>query len=87
MDSTNSFEKRLSKKEARQLVYDKLADALVEFKPLIKKKSFDLKIQKATKLFATDISKATKKNKAKKTNKNNSEVKSKQKELVTEQLN
>ena len=82
MDSTNSFDKRLSKKEARQIVYDKLADALVEFKPLIKKKSFDLKIQKATKLFATDIAKATKRNGAKKTKKNNAEVESK--EVTTE---
>lgn len=82
MDSTNSFDKRLSKKEARQIVYDKLADALVEFKPLIKKKSFDLKIQKATKLFATDIAKATKRNGAKKPKKNNTEVESK--ELTTE---
>lgn len=85
MDSTNSFEKKLSKKEARQIVYDKLADALVEFKPLIKKKSFDLKIKKASKLFATDIAKATKKNGAKKTDKNNSELKSN--ELITEQFN
>ena len=85
MDSTNSFEKKLSKKEARQIVYDKLADALVEFKPLIKKKSFEVKIKKATKLFATDIAKASKKNGAKKTHKSKAEVKPE--EVVTEQFN
>ena len=54
-----------SKKEIRQLLYNKLADALVEFKPLIKRKKFDNKINKATKLFAEDIIKASRKSRIK----------------------
>ena len=54
-----------SKKEIRQFVYNKLADALVEFKPLIKRKKFKNKISKATKLFADDIIKASRKGRVK----------------------
>lgn len=51
-----------SKKAARQLIYNKLSDALVEFKSLLKKKKFDSKMLKATNLFAVDIAKAARKN-------------------------
>lgn len=55
--------KKISKKEARQQVYDKLALALAEFKTGIKDKKFESNLQKASKLFADDIAKAA--NKAK----------------------
>jgi hypothetical protein len=66
MDNTvTTIAEKVSKKEIRQLVYNKLADALVEFKPLIKRKKFDNKISKATKLFAEDIIKASRKGRIK----------------------
>jgi len=54
-----------SKKEIRQLVYNRLAQALSEFQPLIKRKKFSKKINKATKLFADDIIKASLKSRVK----------------------
>ena len=65
-----------SKKEIRQLVHNKLAEALVEFQPLIKRKKFNNKISKATKLFADDIIKASRKGRIK--NKKNSEPEAEQ---------
>jgi hypothetical protein len=62
MSQKNST-KKLSKKEARQQVYDKLALALAEFKTAIKDKKFENNLLKASKLFADDIAKAA--NKAK----------------------
>lgn len=53
--------KKISKKEARQQVYDKLALALVEYKSAIKDKKFESNLQKASKLFADDITKAANK--------------------------
>lgn len=51
--------KKLSKKEARQLVYDKLSAALIEFKSKIgKAKKFESNLKKASKLFADDVAKA-----------------------------
>jgi hypothetical protein len=45
---------KLSKKEARKLVYEKLSNALAEYKSSVKEK----KLKKASKLFAADIAKA-----------------------------
>lgn len=59
--------KKISKKVARQLVYDKLDLALTEFKAAIKDKKFKTNLRKASKLFADDIAKAA--NKAKDKNK------------------
>ncbi|MEI9912094.1 MAG: hypothetical protein WDO71_22045 [Bacteroidota bacterium] len=61
--SRKESSKKISKKEARQQVYDKLALALAEFKTAIKDKKFESNLQKASKLFADDIAKAA--NKAK----------------------
>jgi hypothetical protein len=59
MNKTQSTAKKISKKEAQVLVYNKLADALAEFKKDVKPKKFETKLKKASKLFATDIAKAT----------------------------
>jgi len=70
MSNKESNSKKLSKKETRQLVYDRLVVALAEFKTGIKDKKFESNLQKTSKLFADDIVKAagkTKKEKAKKT--------------------
>lgn len=53
--------KKLSKKEARRQVYEKLVSALAEFKMGIKDKKFETNLQKASKLFAEDIAKAANK--------------------------
>ena len=65
MDNTNVFSHETSKKEARKIVYNKLVDALGEFRPFLKKKKFDNKMLTATKLFADDIVKSTRKSRAK----------------------
>ena len=63
------------KKEVRQIIYNKLSDALGEFKPLIKRKKFDDKMLMATKLFADDIIKSNRKTRLKAKKKNKKEVK------------
>lgn len=65
MINPESAVKRLSKKEARQIVYEKLAAALAEFKTGIKDKKFESNLQKASKLFADDMVKAAGKTKDK----------------------
>ena len=50
--------KRVTKKEARQVVYEKIAGALAEFKGQLSEKKFDRKVKKASKLFAVDIAQA-----------------------------
>jgi hypothetical protein len=56
---------KMSKKEARAIVYNKLTDALAEFKLVLKKKKFENNLLKATKLFGDDIAKSSINNKAK----------------------
>lgn len=53
--------KKLSKKNARQAVYNRLVVALAEFKTGIKDKKFESNLQKASKLFADELIKAEKK--------------------------
>lgn len=53
--------KKISKKEARKMVYDKLAGALAEYKDVVKEKRFTTNLKKASKLFAADIAKASNK--------------------------
>jgi hypothetical protein len=55
---TGSTSAKLSKKEARKLVYEKLSNALAEYKASVKKKKFDSHLKRASKLFAADIAKA-----------------------------
>lgn len=65
MNNTLNLSPETSKKELRQIVYHKLAEALGELKPFIKKKKFDDKMLTATKLFADDIVKSHRKNRLK----------------------
>jgi hypothetical protein len=58
---TGTTPSKLSKKEARKLVYEKLAVALSEYKSSVKEK----KLKKASKLFAADIAKAVARQKQK----------------------
>lgn len=62
---TASTSAKLSKKEARKLVYEKLSDALSEYKASVKRKKFDSHLKRASKLFAADIAKAIAKQKQK----------------------
>jgi hypothetical protein len=63
-------EKKVSKKELRKVVYQKLEGALSEFKDGLNKKKFESRLKKASKLFAVDIAKATRRS-SKETNKKN----------------
>jgi|GEM_PF-3282763 len=56
--TTPKLTKKLSKKQARELVFNKLAGALEEYKEKIKEKKFRANLKKASKLFAADIAKA-----------------------------
>ena len=58
---TGTTPSKLSKKEARKIVYEKLATALGEYKSSVKEK----KLKKASKLFAADIAKAVARQKQK----------------------
>jgi hypothetical protein len=50
--------KKLSKKEARKIVYEKFAVALADYRAGVKEKKFASNLKKASKLFAADIAKA-----------------------------
>ena len=58
---TAKIPSKLSKKEARKIVYEKLANALAEYKAGVKEK----KLKKASKWFAADIAKAVARQKQK----------------------
>ncbi len=49
--------KKVTKKEARKIVYEKLAGALAEYQNGSNKKKFENKLKKASKLFATELRK------------------------------
>jgi len=53
--------KKVSKKETRKLIYNKLAGALAEYKDVVKEKRFSTNLKKASKLFAADIVRASNK--------------------------
>jgi hypothetical protein len=57
------LENKVTKKEARKVVYEKLAGALAEFKGTVSEKKFRNKLKKASKLFAVDIAKASRSSK------------------------
>ena len=59
-DSRINGTEKISKKEARKVVYEKLASALAEYKGGLSEKKFRNKLKKATRLFAEDIAKASK---------------------------
>ena len=52
---------KISKKDARRIIYEKLAGALAEYKSNLKEKRFDANLKKASNLFAGDLVKAMKK--------------------------
>lgn len=52
--------KKVTKKELRKQVYEKLAGALAEYKNGLNEKKFDSKLKKVSKVFALDIAKAVK---------------------------
>jgi len=56
--SQKTSEKKLSKKEARRLVSEKIAIALADYRSNVKEKKFASNLKKASKLFAADIAKA-----------------------------
>ena len=66
--------KKISKKDARKLIYNKLAMALAEYKDLVKEKRFTSNLKKISKLFADDIVKSSKKMNGKIRNKHNNTV-------------
>lgn len=57
-DTKKISRKKLSKKEARKIISQKIATALEEYRSTVKEKKFDNNIKKASKLFAADIAKA-----------------------------
>ncbi|MEO5948713.1 MAG: hypothetical protein ABIP79_17995 [Chitinophagaceae bacterium] len=57
---------KLSKKEARKLIYSKLSAVLTEFKTGKSEKKFNSKLKKASKLFVVDILKSSAQMKKKK---------------------
>jgi hypothetical protein len=58
-------EKKVTKKELRKVVYQKLEGALSEFKDKVNKKKFESRLKKASRLFAVDIAKATRRKETK----------------------
>jgi hypothetical protein len=52
------IEKKLTKKQVKKEVFEKLSGALAEYKNKLDKKKFETKLKKASKLFAVDIAKA-----------------------------
>jgi len=57
-ENTVKPSKKLSKKQARKIVYEKFAVALADFRSGVKEKKFASNLKKASKLFAADIAKA-----------------------------
>ncbi len=56
---------KMTKKIARQLVYDKLAVALSDLKPETKNKKFENRLRETSKVFAAYVIKSTDKDKMK----------------------
>ena len=67
------------KKKIRRQVYEKIAAALEEYKSSFKEKRFEANVKKASRLFANDLAKTTRKNKIK-SKKNQAKAK---KEMLT----
>jgi hypothetical protein len=59
MEKNKGVAPDLTKKQARQLVYNKLAEALSEYKKDVKKKKFKAALKKTSKMLAADIARAT----------------------------
>ena len=57
MSKKTSSPEKISKKQTRETVYNKLAVALAEYKNSMKEKKFLTNLKKASKLFADEINK------------------------------
>jgi len=57
-ENTVKPSKKLSKKQARKIVYEKFAVALADYRSGVKEKKFASNLKKASKLFAADIARA-----------------------------
>jgi hypothetical protein len=64
-ETTEKTSPKLSKKDARKIVYERFSNALAEYRANVKEKKFDSNLRKASKLFAADIAKAVAKQKQK----------------------
>ena len=64
-ETKETISKKLSKKQARKIAYEKLSAAFAEYKTGIKEKRFTSQLKKASKLFAADIAKAVARQKQK----------------------
>jgi len=53
--------KKITRKEARKAVFEKMSGALDEYKSKLDKKKFESNLKKASKIFAADLVKAFKK--------------------------
>ena len=62
--------KKITRKEARKAVFEKLSGAMAEYKSKLDKNKFESNLKKASKLFAADLVKAFKKDR-----KNNRKIK------------
>ena len=67
--------KKISKKDARKLIFNKLSMALAEYKDLLKEKRFTSNLKKTSKLFAADIARASEKLNGKLKKKQKKEIK------------
>ena len=64
MEETKTIaEKKPSKKQTQKEVFQKLSGALADYRPNLNGKKFEIKLKKASKLFAADIAKAVAKQK------------------------
>jgi hypothetical protein len=61
MSKKVSSSTKISKKQTREMIFEKLAAALAEYKNTMKEKKFVSNLKKASKLFADDINKKSKK--------------------------
>ena len=52
--------KKLSRKETRKIIFNKLSTALAEYKTELKEKKFDRNLKKFSKILASDLAKSSK---------------------------
>jgi hypothetical protein len=60
MSSKKTVEKKITKKQAREIVYNKLTSALSDYKNASKPKKFEAKLKKVSKVLAPQVIKASK---------------------------
>jgi hypothetical protein len=77
---------KLSRKQARKLIYEKLSGALAEYKNNFKEKKFENTLKKASKMFASDLSKTIGKKKEVKANKKKVKTRKKEKKQAIKEV-